>query len=373
MVDYSRWDHIEISDDEDETHPNIDTPSLFRWRHQARVERMQEMEKRKEEVTHSKSKVEQQLDDLRNRVKRLELEGKKDEAKLIQSEIDELERQEEHFKKKERELNDEEKSQPWNVDTLSKPGFTKTVINSSAPKPKKVLTEEQQLKQSKVFMDKYRDDIKKYGMLHEYHDSEKFLLANTHLACEETANYLVIWCIDLEVEEKQALMERVAHQTICMQFLLELSRTMDIDPRSTIRPFFNKMRSSDAAYMEGFHDELKGFIKRVKERAKARIEKAMEEYEAEERQKRLGPGGLDPVEVFETLPKNLQNCFETKDVQMLQDVLSAMPEDEAKYHLKRCIDSGLWVPDAKKAEEDAKKAEEDAKKAEESKMSETSA
>ena len=38
-------------------------------------------------------RVEQQLDDLRNRVKRLELEGKKDEAKLIQSEIDELERQ----------------------------------------------------------------------------------------------------------------------------------------------------------------------------------------------------------------------------------------------------------------------------------------
>lgn len=38
MVDYSVWDHIEVSDDEDETHPNIDTASLFRWRHQvARV------------------------------------------------------------------------------------------------------------------------------------------------------------------------------------------------------------------------------------------------------------------------------------------------------------------------------------------------
>ena len=34
MVDYSVWDHIEVSDDEDETHPNIDTASLFRWRHQ---------------------------------------------------------------------------------------------------------------------------------------------------------------------------------------------------------------------------------------------------------------------------------------------------------------------------------------------------
>lgn len=28
-----------VSDDEDDTHPNIDTPSLFRWRHQARIER----------------------------------------------------------------------------------------------------------------------------------------------------------------------------------------------------------------------------------------------------------------------------------------------------------------------------------------------
>lgn len=23
-----------------------------------------------------------------------------------------------------------------------------------------------------------------------------------------------------------------------------------------------------------------------------------------------------------------------------------MPEEEARYHMKRCIDSGLWVPDA---------------------------
>ena len=50
-------------------------------------------------------------------------------------------------------------------------------------------------------MDKNKEDIKEYGMLHEYHDSEKFLLKKPHLASEETANYLVIWCIDLEVEE----------------------------------------------------------------------------------------------------------------------------------------------------------------------------
>ena len=36
-IDYSVWDHIEVSDDEDDTHPNIDTPSLFRWRHQVQI------------------------------------------------------------------------------------------------------------------------------------------------------------------------------------------------------------------------------------------------------------------------------------------------------------------------------------------------
>ena len=38
---------MQISDDEDDVHPNVDTPSLFRWRHEARVERMREMEEEK--------------------------------------------------------------------------------------------------------------------------------------------------------------------------------------------------------------------------------------------------------------------------------------------------------------------------------------
>lgn len=38
-------------------------------------------------------------------------------------------------------------------------------------------------------------------MLRRWDDSQKYLSDNVHLVCEETANYLVIWCIDLEVEE----------------------------------------------------------------------------------------------------------------------------------------------------------------------------
>lgn len=41
---------MQVSDDEDETHPNIDTRSLFKWRHEARVQRMEDMDKKKTDV-----------------------------------------------------------------------------------------------------------------------------------------------------------------------------------------------------------------------------------------------------------------------------------------------------------------------------------
>lgn len=304
-----------------------------------------------------KQSLVQQINDNKEKIKitkkkldEAKISDQKEEVKKMEDSLKSLNIESEKLLDEKNYLEKEEKTQPLNVDTLSQPGFSKTIINKTQKK-KEELSEDEQLERSKKFMDKNREDIKKYGMLHEYHDSESLLLQKPHLACEDTANYLVVWCIDLEVEEKHALMERVAHQTICMQFLLELSKQLEIDPRSTIKPFFQKMNKNDEQYKTGFEDELKSFIQRVKDRAQARIDKAMKEYEEEERQKRLGPGGVDPVEVYESLPKKLQECFDSKDIQLLQDTLTAMPEEEAKYHLKRCIDSGLWVPDAKAATE----------------------
>ncbi|XP_014747763.1 PREDICTED: hsp90 co-chaperone Cdc37 [Sturnus vulgaris] len=201
MVDYSVWDHIEVSDDEDETHPNIDTASLFRWRHQVRLGR--------------------------------------------------------------------------------------PALSSPPPSPP---------------------------------------------------------------PQKHALMEQVAHQTIVMQFILELAKSLKVDPRACFRQFFTKIKTADQQYLEGFTEELEAFKERVRGRARARLEKALRDYEEEERQKRLGPGGLDPVDVYESLPAELQKCFDVKDVQMLQDTISKMDPTEAKYHMQRCIDSGLWVPNARGGE-----------------------
>ena len=72
MVDYKKWDHIEVSDDEDDTHPNIDTPSLFKWRHEARLQREEEMRKKKEAVEAEKRKIEKKLKEVQEKVKKEE-------------------------------------------------------------------------------------------------------------------------------------------------------------------------------------------------------------------------------------------------------------------------------------------------------------
>ncbi|XP_062975381.1 hsp90 co-chaperone Cdc37 [Elgaria multicarinata webbii] len=358
MVDYSVWDKIEVSDDEDETHPNIDTPSLFRWRHQARVERMEQFHKEKEEVEKGCRDCKRKVNECQKKMKELELanaESTKSEMQRLQAEAQQLKKEEKSWEEKVETLRKKEKNMPWNVDTLSKDGFSKSAFNIKAEKQDEE-SEEQKEKKHKTFVEKYEKQIKHFGMLRRWDDSQKYLSDNPHLVCEETANYLVIWCIDLEVEEKHALMEQVAHQTIAMQFILELAKSLKVDPRACFRQFFTKIKTADQQYMEGFNDELESFKERVRGRAKARVERAMKEYEEEERQKRLGPGGLDPVDVYESLPSELQKCFDVKDVQMLQDAISKMDPTQAKYHMQRCIDSGLWVPNSRMTE-GAEKAE----------------
>ncbi|KAM6966507.1 hsp90 co-chaperone Cdc37 [Tautogolabrus adspersus] len=354
-IDYSVWDHIEVSDDEDDTHPNIDTPSLFRWRHQARVERMEDFQKKGEEMNKSLRESRRKLAEAQKKVQELSISTTDDaKADLVKAQAEEkkLRKEERELEKKMDEFNREEKKMPWNVDTLSKEGFSKSIVNINPETAEE--TEEQKEQKHKTFVEKNEKQIKHFGMMRRWDDSQKYLSDNPHLVCEETANYLVIMCIDLEVEEKHALMEQVAHQTIVMQFILELAKSLKVDPRGCFRQFFAKIKTADQQYQDAFNDELESFKERVRGRAKIRIEKAMKEYEEEERQKRIGPGGLDPVEVYETLPAEMQKCFDDKDIGMLQEAISKMDPTEAKIHMKRCIDSGLWVPNSKVDDGDEK-------------------
>lgn len=52
--------------------------------------------------------------------------------------------------------------------------------------------------------------------------------------------------------------------------------------------------------------------------------------------------------------QEMQECFEKQDIGGLQAAATKIDAAEFQVHLKRCIDSGLWIPDAQKdAEEKA--------------------
>jgi len=373
-LNYSKWDNIEVSDDEDDTHPNIDTPSLFKWRHEARVQRMEEQKQKEEQLKKEKREAEREV----ARKKALLAQAKEDSAAKdalnvedLAKELKDVEKKKKELDKVEAEMEKEKQKQPWNVDTISKPGFDHSSINKSKSKweAEKDLTEEEKADRMAQFIKENRENIRKFGMLRKWEDSKKFLQENLHLVCEDSANDLVVWCVNLEMEEKHELMEHVAHQVISLQFMLELSKQLDVDPRSTVNTFFYRMekakQADDKQYVTGFNVELAAFKDRIRKRAKEKIDKAVAEYEEEEREKRLGPGGLDPVEVFESLPEELQKCFESQDIELLKETMGNLPDEIARYHLDRCIKSGLWVPDANKASagnasgEEGKSKEED--------------
>ena len=64
------------------------------------------------------------------------------------------------------------------------------------------------------------------------------------------------------------------------------------------------------------------------------------------------------MEVYEELPADLKQCFDTKDIQMLKDTFAKYEPAEAEMWLKKCVDSGLWVPDKNAAAKGDEEGEE---------------
>ena len=76
-----------------------------------------------------------------------------------------------------------------------------------------------------------------------------------------------------------------------------------------------RIQLADPEYKQAFEDELVAFKDRIRRRAKEKIQEAIDEEE-EEKRKELeagksqriaeSPGGLDPIEVLESLPEDLR-------------------------------------------------------------------
>ena len=107
---------------------------------------------------------------------------KEEDCDEIKEKIKQLEDERKEIEKQEEKVVHEEKTAPWNVDTISKDGFTKTIINKPIPREdRSQLTEEELSKRYTEHCKKYEKDMKTYAMFSKLEDARRFLKENLAL------------------------------------------------------------------------------------------------------------------------------------------------------------------------------------------------
>jgi len=320
--DYSKWDRLEISDDEDTFHPNLDTGL------NVRVNRITR-DRKEEEIDTEKAK--------------LEAKGEKDKAQKLES------------------------KRPLHVNNICRVTEERTIIQSSdgSKKDKLKKGEEQfSVDDFSMFKSDNKDLLKNFTNA-DWETSKSMLMEYGHILMDEYANsYFMLTALEEEMKGNRAETEKLCRQGQIISQIHQLAEPMKRPARDLVPRFFEKFEheQSRQAFQEGVDHFKKHLIQRAidkkKEEEKAAEEEAKAAAEEEEEQQqpvslveamyqmtpeqRKGPNGLDPVEVFESLPESMQQCFKGGDVEMLKKVAQSMDHVEFEHHFQRCIDSGLW-------------------------------
>jgi len=405
--DYSKWDHIEISDDESDCHPNIEKETWFRLKHRSRVEREAKEEEERKEIERKNHHDQARLKDLKLRLQAIannetpDVDLEDDDA--IKAEIKELEAA---ILKRQKRLEEMERNKKWNIDNICHVVEERTIVNKQAEvapnpleKPSILSSQddegsnsEQEEKQPEVsetkveeikveteavpqekevektapekhestkktakkstksaikdyseFIETYEQILEEYMAISSLEQTKNYLHTHGDILFQEHAqSYLLLACLEDEMNGKHEKMKLIARQSQLLTHISELAHQMKRHPRDVVLALFQRI--SQEQYYRVFKESVDSFIERVQKRAIDKRREMVENGEYEVSSDKLGPGGLDPAEVFPTLPRAIQESFERQDVELLQKALSEMDPEEAKYHMQRCIDCGLWVP-----------------------------
>ena len=206
------------------------------------------------------------------------------------------------------------------------------------------------------FTVKHADLVEEFMTIRDMRECKDFLLQHGDILLQENAsNYLLLASLEDEMNGHREKMRLTARQSQIISNIAELAKSLKTHPGNVIVPFFQRMENKElyAGFVAGVEEFIQKIISRavVKKQemdaaSAAEREDAQSEgvdLEAIPREERLGPGGLDPLEVIETLPEDMVKAFESRDVEQLKAALMKMDPEEAERHMKRCIDSGLWV------------------------------
>ncbi|CAM9630800.1 unnamed protein product, partial [Hapterophycus canaliculatus] len=132
ITDYSKWDHIDISDDESDCHPNIEKETWFRLKRRQREEKEQEQNARKAALEKG---IEADL------ARAAELEQRAAAAKAEGGDVDgedpvaltvEAEELKKSIETKKQEVDFIERNKTWNWENMCHVTEERTIINKNA-------------------------------------------------------------------------------------------------------------------------------------------------------------------------------------------------------------------------------------------------
>lgn len=227
--------------------------------------------------------------------------------------------------------------------------------NVNRKEPEKNLAEED----PEEFLKQYRSKIEKYASIKDDVKADGFLMANPKLACQLTEGFLITQAVDRAVEdEKDPSIHRIARRCLQVHNLNVSATAAGIPPEKSVPLFFKHLKNEAKRkeYEQEFKKQLVEIKGRIETRRKERLEEAAqaaeEEVDDDYEKAPLGPGGLDPTEVLQSLPEAVQQAFVSQDKQALITALDKLPKEEAAQIIKKCIDSGLWNPGGGQEQED---------------------
>jgi cell division cycle protein 37 len=316
----AKWGRLDVSDDEETFHPGLDKNLNIR------VNRM--TRDRKEEEIDEQKKV-------------LEEQGEFEKAAKLES------------------------LRPLHQGNACRVTEERTIINrasnSTLPEDMEAFTDENYIlfrKDNKAVLDGFteagweesRNMLIKEGdilLMHRYADS-----------------YFMLEALNEELQGNRERVRKLCHQSQIISNIHRLAQPLRRPPRDLVPAFFEKFESETGRVV--FQQEVDNFVDQIAKRAVQKKAEQAKDVEKQQmvaaaeaqgnlkkerlvdamytmsKEERLGPGGLDPVEVFESLPEALQCAFKAGDIEMLQEVAMGMDEEEFDQHLQKCIDSGLW-------------------------------
>jgi len=231
--DYSKWDRLEISDDEKDAHPNIDSSLMTRIKREQRARR----------------EAEEQM-----KIAELKKIGTPEALK----QVDEIKRK-----------------AKLHVDNICRVVDEKTIVNKSASgsiaQPKSEEPEKTEEEEFEDFVLKNERVLSDYAEISELVKAEEFLMDHCELLSEHACGWMLLHMLSLEMSGEREAMVRTTRQYLMLRNIIDLTKETKRgnDARAMISMFFKQVKG-DKERSALLDTETNNFAEQIIKRAIAK-------------------------------------------------------------------------------------------------------